>query len=210
MLYFKALEEGLTVLPTRDQKIRTQILTEAKKYGWEHLHTELAKVDPGSATKIHPHDTQRIERALEVYRLTGKSISAIHLENSNFVPSYAFCNLVLWPKNRDQLKNCIKQRFFKMLEDGMIDEVASFYRTQQYDENTPAFRIIGYREIWQYLSSKINFQQLCELVPLATWHLAKRQLTWLKKWPAKAEFLSVDERALTKAIDLIKNFLNFR
>ena len=208
MLYFKALEEGLTTLPKKDPKIREQIFEEAKNYGWEYLHTELTKIDPESAAKIHPHDSQRIERAHEVYRLTGEPMSKLHLNHAPLLSPYTFYNLVLWPKNRDQLKTRISQRFFAMLQAGFVQEVDNFYHTQKYNCETPAFRMVGYREIWQYLSGKMSFQQLCELVPLATWHLAKRQLTWLKKWPQGAQVISADDGYFAQTLNLIKNLLN--
>lgn len=178
MLYFRALEEGLSPLPKADPVVRAQLLKEAEECGWESLHQRLKKVDPDSAAKIHPNDPQRIQRALEVYEITQKPLSECWQIKD---PAHAFQikKMALIPKERKTLHAKIEKRFDSMLEQGFIEEVKTLW--ERYPNlNSPAMRAVGYRQIWEYLDGKLNYNTMRDKAITATRQLAKRQLTWLR------------------------------
>jgi tRNA dimethylallyltransferase len=181
MLYFKALQQGLSTLPSADPIIREKILNEAATLGWQALHEQLQKVDPMAAARIHPNDPQRIERALEVYYLTGKPLSEYFNEKEK--SPFHYISIGLFPENRELLHQRIEQRFKQMLAAGWIDEVKNLLQTGQLDFSYPAMRMVGYRQMGEYLNGTIDEKTMIEKGIIATRQLAKRQMTWLRHWP---------------------------
>ncbi len=180
MLYFKALQQGLSTLPSADPAMREKILKDADSLGWLALHDKLKEIDPESAARIHPNDPQRIERALEVYYLTGKPLSK-HFEEKEKLP-FNYCSIGLFPENRQYLHQRIEERFKQMLADGWIEEVNNLLANKQLDFSAPVMRMVGYRQIGQYLQGEIDEKTMIEQGIVATRQLAKRQMTWLRHW----------------------------
>ena len=185
MLYFKALREGLHEIPGADAGIRQQIDAEAARHGWPALHAELARVDPATAARLAPADAQRIQRALEVWRLTGKPLSAWHQGATRHAPPAGAPPLVaLEPDSRDWLHERIAARFDVMLAAGLLDEVKSLRARGDLHAALPSMRCVGYRQAWQALDTG-RLDELRETGIAATRQLAKRQLTWLRSMPAR-------------------------
>ncbi len=181
MLYFRALLQGLSVLPMGDQAVRARLLAEAEALGWDALHQRLLEVDPEAAMRIHKNDSQRLQRALEVYELTGQPLSALQKRTEGGLDdTYRIIKIVLMPEDRKILHARIEQRFQAMLKQGFIEEVERFYTRKELNENLPAMRSVGYRQVWQYLDGKMEKAQLHEQGVAATRQLAKRQITWLR------------------------------
>ena len=183
MLYFRALQQGLSDLPSADVDIRKKIIEQAAVSGWGCLHAELEKIDPEAAARIHPHDTQRIQRALEVYQLTGKNLTSWQQDGGDLTANYQFYNLAIAPSDRAILHERIAVRFIQMLKDGLVDEVKKLQERGDLSLDTPSMRSVGYRQVWQYLSGDLSDDEMQERGIIATRQLAKRQLTWLRSWP---------------------------
>jgi tRNA dimethylallyltransferase len=183
MLYFRVLQHGLAALPVADSAIRAQLTARALNDGWPELHAQLADVDPQAALRIHAHDSQRIQRALEVYQLTGKTITNWQRENISALANYQVLNLALMPDDRAELHARIAARFKQMLAEGFVDEVAHLYARGDLNVNLPAIRSVGYRQVWSYLTGEISSAEFPEKAIAATRQLAKRQMTWLRSWP---------------------------
>lgn len=181
MLYFKSLVDGIAELPASVPEIRKQIENEAKEKGWEVLHAELQRVDPESAQRIHPNDPQRLGRALEVYRISGLSMTSLMQSNSEPAP-YQFLQFAISPKERAVLHEIIAKRFGLMLQAGLEKEVSNLMARGDLHLDLPSMRCVGYRQMWQYLSGELNLQEMQEKAVAATRQLAKRQLTWLRGW----------------------------
>jgi len=182
MLYFRALLQGLDDLPRADAALRKELEAEAAARGWPALHAELAQVDPATAARLAPNDSQRIGRALEIYRLTGTPMSAL-LDRAQSVLPYRVLQLALIPSDRAVLHQRIAARFDTMLAEGLIGEVETLRRTYALTPDLPAMRAVGYRQAWAYLDGEIDLTALREQGIAATRQLAKRQLTWLRSWP---------------------------
>lgn len=182
MLYFKALLEGLSPLPGANSDIRTELEAEAAQHGWQVMHQQLALIDPVAAARIHPNDPQRINRALEVFRLTGKSITELTAEKGEPFP-YNVHQFAIAPTDRALLHQRIADRFRQMLANGFEQEVLNLKMRPQSDADLPAMRCVGYRQVWQYLDEECSYEQMVEQGIAATRQLAKRQLTWLRGWP---------------------------
>jgi len=192
MLYYKALLEGLAEMPAADPQIRAEIEEEATRLGWQALHDQLAVVDPVSAARIHPNDPQRLSRALEVYRVSGSSMTA-HRERQSAQSTdaaasgrpqlpYTVANLAIAPANRQVLHDRIAQRFTQMLEQGFVDEVVALRRRGDLHVGLPSIRAVGYRQVWEHLEGKLTSAEMQERGIIATRQLAKRQFTWLRSW----------------------------
>jgi tRNA dimethylallyltransferase len=179
MLYYRALVGGLDALPPGNAQIRGEIDEQAALRGWPALHAELAGVDPRSAQRISPGDSQRIQRALEVWRLTGKPLSALHGAAKSELP-FRLKAFALVPRDRAELHRRIAARFAAMLQAGLIDEVKALRRNYRLTPGMPSMRAVGYRQVWQYLEGDIDAAALAERAVAATRQLAKRQLTWLR------------------------------
>jgi len=201
MLYFRALLQGLDDLPRADAALRKQLEAEAAARGWPALHAELAAVDPVAAARLAPNDSQRIGRALEIFRLTGTPMSAL-LDRAQSELPYRVLQLALIPSDRAVLHQRIAARFDAMLAEGLIDEVETLRQTHALTPGLPSMRAVGYRQAWAYLDGDIDLKALREQGIAATRQLAKRQLTWLRSWPdavvldCLAEDLEVQATAL--------------
>ncbi|WP_434341399.1 tRNA (adenosine(37)-N6)-dimethylallyltransferase MiaA [Motilimonas cestriensis] len=181
MLYFKALLEGLSPLPEADTAIRAEIEQQAETLGWQALHDELMAIDPVAANRIHPNDPQRLSRALEVYRLTGKTLTELTKTKAPPLP-YQVHQFALMSDDRQTLHQRIEQRYMKMLEAGFEDEVRALYARGDLHIDLPSMRSVGYRQMWQYLAGELSHQEMVYRGVVATRQLAKRQITWLRGW----------------------------
>mgnify|MGYP003635816574 FL=1 len=182
MMYFKALLEGLSPLPAADNGIRQQILAQAQTQGWDALHQELCDIDPVAGERIHPNDPQRLSRALEVYRISGKTMTELTQTKSTALP-YDVVQFAIAPTDRKILHQLIANRFNMMLEQGFIEEVARLKARNDLHLELPSMRCVGYRQCWQYLDNEFDHTTMVEKATAATRQLAKRQLTWLRSWP---------------------------
>ncbi len=182
MLYFKALRDGLSDLPQADAELRRAIDEEAQRRGWPALHADLAALDPAAAARLKPTDAQRIQRALEVVRLTGAPLAESMARRTEAAVPYRLIQLALQPSDRAVLHAHIAQRFDAMLEAGLIDEVSALRRKYRLHAGLPSMRCVGYRQVWDYLEGRSDRAALREKGIAATRQLAKRQLTWLRAW----------------------------
>ena len=182
MLYFNLLTRGMAPLPPADATLRKQMEAEAKLKGWQTLHYRLHQVDPESALRIHPNDSQRIQRALEVYQLTGKTISQHFVSQQQHKSLDTVINIALIPKDRKKLHKDIHQRFQGMLANGLIEEVSHLFQMEGMSLQSSAMRAVGYRQVWLYLTGKYDKQEMEMKANVATRQLAKQQLTWLRSW----------------------------
>jgi len=181
MLYFNALLRGIAKLPTADQNIRAEIDQEAKKKGWQGMHCVLAEIDPVSASRIHPNDPQRIQRALEVYRICRKTLTELQAQSRQADLPFTVHRMVIAPADRSALHIKIANRFKAMLDRGLVDEVSSLYGRGDLHERLPSVRSVGYRQVWAYLNGECDWETMVERAVIATRQLAKRQYTWLRK-----------------------------
>ncbi|UXA34595.1 tRNA (adenosine(37)-N6)-dimethylallyltransferase MiaA [Proteus terrae] len=181
MLYFKALLEGLSPLPSANSDVRAEIEKKAAEQGWEAIHKELALVDPVAAQRIHPNDPQRLSRALEVYLISGKTMTELTKISGESLP-YDVYQFAIAPKDRNVLHQRIEARFKQMLTCGFEDEVKSLYERGDLHEDLPSVRCVGYRQMWSYLSGEIDYDEMVYRGICATRQLAKRQITWLRGW----------------------------
>lgn len=181
MLYFYALFHGLAELPGRNPVVRKQIEAEARTRGWAALHAELARVDPQAAARILPTDPQRIQRALEVYHLSGVPLSRWWAEAGRKALPFEVCRVILAPANREVLHERIRTRFLDMLAQGLVDEVRALYTRGDLDSNLPSIRAVGYRQVWAYLAGECSYEEMVECAIIATRQFAKRQYTWLRR-----------------------------
>jgi len=181
MLYFKALLDGISPLPEADLQLRAELEARAAAVGWAALHAELAQVDPVSAARIHPNDPQRINRALEVYRLTGKSLTELTQTKGEPFP-YEVSQFAIAPTERAELHRRIELRFEQMLAQGFEQEVALLKQRADLHPQLPAIRCVGYRQMWDYLDGLVSYDEMVYRGVAATRQLAKRQLTWLRSW----------------------------
>ncbi|AZG84758.1 MULTISPECIES: tRNA (adenosine(37)-N6)-dimethylallyltransferase MiaA [Pseudomonas syringae group] len=192
MLYFKALLDGLADMPAADAQVRAQLEADAQAFGWQALHDQLAVVDPVSAARIHPNDPQRLIRALEVYRVSGMSMTA-HREQQTAQSTeaaasgrqqlpYTVANLAIAPADRKVLHQRIALRFEQMLDQGFLDEVLALRSRGDLHSGLPSIRAVGYRQVWDHLDGKLTRDEMQERGIIATRQLAKRQFTWLRSW----------------------------
>jgi len=185
MMYFRALVEGLAILPAADAQLRAQLEAEAAQKGWPYLHAQLARVDAKTAARLAPQDSQRIQRALEVYLLTDKPLSVHHEEQQAQKESfpYPLYQFAVAPSSRSVLHERIALRLEQMFAQGMVAEVATLKANPLLKGNEPAMRSVGYRQVWQYLAGEYDEATMKHKALVATRQLAKRQLTWLRSWP---------------------------
>lgn len=189
MLYWRALTQGLTNLPPADPQLREDLENEAKEIGWEGLHRRLCELDPVTGQRLHPSDTQRIERALEVILLTGKPLSELIAENpygeSRDEAKIAHTLISLEPEDRSWLHERIALRFKEMLDVGFLNEMNRLINHPAIHAELPSMRAVGYRQAWEYLAQKISYDEFVDKGIAATRQLAKRQLTWLRAMPSR-------------------------
>ncbi|MEI7867450.1 MAG: tRNA (adenosine(37)-N6)-dimethylallyltransferase MiaA [Candidatus Methylumidiphilus sp.] len=203
MLYFNALFNGLAELPEADAALRRQIDGEAAKLGWTALHGELARVDPEAGARIHPNDPQRIQRALEVYRLTGVPLSELCARGRSAAPPFDIARLIVAPGNRLVLHGMIRQRFLSMLDQGLVEEVKALFLRGDLHPRLPSIRAVGYRQVWAYLSGELNDAQMVERGIIATRQFAKRQFTWLRREESSSRFVSEDPQLLQNVLNRV-------
>ncbi|PVZ09693.1 MULTISPECIES: tRNA (adenosine(37)-N6)-dimethylallyltransferase MiaA [unclassified Pseudomonas] len=192
MLYFKALSEGLADMPSADPAVRQALEAEAASEGLHALHAQLEAIDPVSAARIHPNDPQRLIRALEVFRVSGLSMTALRARqlaesretgaSSGAQLPYTVAHLAIAPQDRAVLHRRIAQRFDQMLEHGFVDEVVSLRERGDLNPDLPSIRAVGYRQVWEHLDGALSYEQMRERGIIATRQLAKRQFTWLRSW----------------------------
>lgn len=207
MLYFRALQQGLSELPSAAPDIRRAIEAEAQQQGWQHMHEQLARVDAAAAARIHPNDPQRIQRALEVYRATGQTLTEFwHQQQARQLP-YDVIKIALVPADRDVLRQRIAERFQHMLELGFVDEVRALRARGDLNPDMPSMRCVGYRQVWEYLDGKTDYNAMVEKAVIATRQLAKRQMTWLRKEPL-CNFYEVETANFAEILKNLKNSLS--
>ncbi len=209
MMYFNALLQGLADMPLTDEATRAQLEQEAQQKGWPALHSDLMQIDPDSAAEIHPNHSQRIERALAVYRISGKTMSAFRREqqrqsSNTFADQYQLHQFSLMPDDRRWLHQRIKQRYQIMLNNGFVQEVEHLFQRGDLHLDLPSIRSVGYRQVWTYLVGEYDYDAMVEKGVAATRQLAKRQLTWLRGWES-LHILTVEEKTTTLAANFDKN-----
>lgn len=180
MLYFRALEHGLASMPPADSVVRARIEALAQQVGWTGVHARLAEVDPESAERIHPNDPQRLQRALEVFELSGRPLSAFHAQDAQLQIPYRLFKLALIPHDKAAMWSRIEQRFEHMLAQGLIGEVEALYQRGDLHAGLASMRAVGYRQVWAHLEGQLTYAKMVESAVVATRQLAKRQLTWLR------------------------------
>jgi tRNA dimethylallyltransferase len=208
MLYFRVLQQGIAKLPQADMHLRTELKMRAEQEGWEALHAFLGSVDPLSARRIERRDSQRIQRALEVYLLTGKPMSVWQAEETSPLSGYQLYSLALVPSDRLQLHERIAKRFLHMLDLGFMDEVERLYARQDLTPDLPSIRSVGYRQAWDYFSGQLNFNEMKESAIAATRQLAKRQMTWLRSWKNVTSFDADSHHVLDQTTMWLEKHLN--
>ena len=192
MMYYKALMDGLADLPESDPQVCAQLEADVADKGIEALHARLAEVDPESGTRLHATDTQRVLRAMEVYLISGEPLSVHWQRQQAYQLPYNVTSIGLWPPDRAVLHERIALRFNIMLEQGFEDEVRALRARGDLDLSMPSMRCVGYRQMWQYLDGEFDYDTMIHNGVVATRQLAKRQLTWLRKWPNLQYFDSLD------------------
>lgn len=188
MLYFSALLRGLSKMPNADAEVRMRITKIAEEHGWGFVHDQLAEVDPLAAERIHPNDPQRIQRAMEVYEITGKPISDLHAVADQDELPFKVLKLALIPDDRARLHARIEQRFDLMLERGFLEEARELFQREVLHKELPSMRSVGYRQAWKFFAGEYDEAMLRDKAIIATRQLAKRQLTWLRSEPDLSTF----------------------
>jgi tRNA dimethylallyltransferase len=222
MLYFKALQQGLDDMPRADPTIRAELEEEARQQGWPALHAALARVDPVTAARLNPADAQRIQRALEVFRLSGRPLSSFHTAQKTAIDAHSsgteYPNHIdpagsdtllisLEPQERSWLHQRIAQRFDAMLASGLVDEVKALRARGDLNPDLPSMRCVGYRQAWEALDGRWPLDELRDKGIFATRQLAKRQLTWLRSMPQRRVVACDAPGALPQVLDLARNFV---
>ena len=204
MLYFRALQQGLADLPGADADTRSEIDAQARRRGWPALHAELARVDPEAARRIEPTDAQRIQRALEVYALSGTPLSQLQAASRASVPPWRFIKLGLWPEDREALRQRIDKRFRRMMEAGFPAEVERLRQRADLGPDLPSMRAVGYRQIWAWLDGKSSREEAVTRSVNATAQLAKRQLTWMRAEDGLQRLIVPSPDLLDRAIRVLR------
>ncbi|WP_415034150.1 tRNA (adenosine(37)-N6)-dimethylallyltransferase MiaA [Azonexus sp.] len=207
MLYFRALLQGLAELPQADAALRAQIDADAAQYGWPALHQRLQRLDPVTAARLHPTDSQRIQRALEVCLASGQAMSDLLAASTAEKPPYDFLQLALLPSTRAVLHERIAQRFDAMLQAGLLDETRQLRRNYDLHAELPAMRCVGYRQAWEALDGVISAQECRERGIYATRQLAKRQITWLGNSFEAETFDCLDPQLDSAILTRVQSFL---
>jgi len=208
MLYFNVLNSGLAVLPEANAEIRAKLDQDLEQLGKEALHHRLAEIDPESAARIHPNDPQRVQRALEVFEISGKPLTSFFSEAQAQDIPYQKIKLIVAPQDRAILHGIIAQRFKQMLEKGFIDEVEGLYQRGDLTEKMPSIRAVGYRQAWSYLQGEYELETLIEKAIIATRQLAKRQFTWLRREVDATSFQTGQADLLTKVLETVNDRLS--
>jgi tRNA dimethylallyltransferase len=209
MMYFRAFQTGLSTLPAANQDVRQALLLEAKEKGWPALHEKLHALDATTAARLHPNDAQRIQRALEVYYLTGRPLSeALGDDPKMLSANYSVINLILFPERRAWLHERIAKRFDDMLQMGFLDEVSALKKQFNLTPDMPSMRSVGYRQALDYQQGLCDFKQFHAQALAATRQLAKRQLTWLRTWPNACRFDPENPKCFEAVLELLHLILD--
>lgn len=204
MLYYKALREGLHALPSADPALRARIDEEAREHGWPALHAQLARVDPETAARLAPNDSQRLQRAIEIWRASGRTMSDwLRDAPRPLLPEYRFATISLEPAERSWLHTRIAQRYTSMLRHGLLDEVRALHQRSDLHTGLPSVRCVGYRQLWDYLDGACSLDDAIERAIAATRQLAKRQITWLR---SLHERQAIDCQSETASAHIIEAF----
>ncbi len=206
MFYFRALEYGLPDLPAADEAVRNKLLLEAEKDGWQILHDRLSEIDPESAQRINPNDRQRIQRALEIFELSGITATQ-HARNSMHEIPWNIIKIGVWPSDRALLHENIEKRLDDMFKRGFLEEVRLLH-AQKLDSSLPAMRTVGYRQVLEHLDGNISYEEMRLRCLYSTRQLAKRQLTWLRKDSEVVWFDSKNEDYAEKVLEFIQKKTN--
>lgn len=207
MQYFHRLQQGMAALPPANAVVRQRILDQAANDGWPALHAQLLKKDPVTAQRLHPNDSQRIQRALEVIEQTGKKMSDLLAQPMSDDIPYDFLSLVLWTDDRPVLHQRIADRFDLMLQQGFVDEVKGLAEQPSMHANLPSMRCVGYRQVWAHLQGDYDLVTCREKAIIATRQLAKRQFTWLRSWD-EAVHISIDSQHVeNKSKEIVSSYL---
>jgi tRNA dimethylallyltransferase len=213
MLYWRAWAHGLSALPPADPEIRAHLDEQGKAIGWPAMHTELAKVDPVTAARLQPNDSQRVQRALEVYAITGKPMSEILAESpsedgreGSAIPEWIDL-ISLEPSDRSRLHQNLEKRFDEMLVGGLLEEVEILRKNPELHADLPAIRSVGYRQVWEYLDGAVDQEEMRYKALAATRQLGKRQLTWLRAIAGRSTFDPFNPNELKAALDYCKQNL---
>ncbi len=208
MLYFNALEKGIAPLPDADAATRTALSQQAEKIGWPAMHEKLARVDPAAAARIHPNDPQRLQRALEVYELTGSALSELQKQTKPLLDTPPI-KFALVPDDRAWLHKRIEYRFNQMLDNGFLDEVRQLRAEYQLHPAMPSMRSVGYRQAWEHLAGETDLATMTNRASAATRQLAKRQITWIRSMDALQK-ISCDKASVTQQVDYVLHQLEER
>ncbi|HHH2818394.1 TPA: tRNA (adenosine(37)-N6)-dimethylallyltransferase MiaA, partial [Enterobacter hormaechei subsp. hoffmannii] len=203
MLYFKALLEGLSPLPSADPEVRAKIERQAAEQGGDVLHRQLEEIDPVAAARIHPNDPQRLSRALEVFFISGKTLTELTQTSGDALP-YQVHQFAIAPASRELLHQRIEQRFHQMLASDFEAEVRALFARGDLHTDMPSIRCVGYRQMWSYLEGEISYDEMVYRGVCATRQLAKRQITWLRGWEG-VHWLDSEkpQQALNEVIEVI-------
>jgi tRNA dimethylallyltransferase len=190
MLYFNVLNSGLAVLPEADPAVRAKLDQDLEQLGKDALHQRLAKIDPVASARIHPNDPQRVQRALEVYEISGKPLTSFFTAAQEQDIPYQKIKLIIAPQDRVLLHDIIATRFKQMLEQGFIEEVTALYQRGDLTDKMPSIRAVGYRQVWSYLQGEYDVDTMTDKAIIATRQLAKRQFTWLRRENDAVNFIT--------------------
>jgi tRNA dimethylallyltransferase len=210
MLYFRALRRGLADMPSANPDVRQRIDQEAAERGWPAMHAELASVDAQAASRIQPNDAQRIQRALEVYRLTGRTISELHAAAQPPSTALQFFAYAWVPSDRGRLHAAIETRFHRMMGDGLLQEVERLYARGDLHADLPSIRSVGYRQLWEHLRGSESLEAAIERAIVATRHLARRQLIWLRSEREVQWVDALETAANAQMVQAVESVLNER
>ena len=200
MLYLRALLQGMAVLPEASPGVRAELEAQALRQGWPALHAELARVDPRAAARIHPNDPQRVQRALEVYRLTGRPISVWQGATMAPAPGIRWLNFALIPSDRAAHIQGLEARFSAMLDAGLLAEVTALFKRKDLHPELPAIRSVGYRQLWAHCAGELDLATARDRAVVATGQLAKRQMTWLRKENGYQRLEAAGDTALPRVL----------
>ncbi|MCF6323343.1 MAG: tRNA (adenosine(37)-N6)-dimethylallyltransferase MiaA [Gammaproteobacteria bacterium] len=203
MLYFRALSEGLSPLPSADAAVRARLEADAERIGWGEMHERLVRIDPESAARIHQNDPQRIQRALEVYEISGRSMTELTQNGVREPFPYPIKKLIVAPPARAELHRRIERRFEQMMAQGFLDEVKGLFAREDLHAGLPAIRSVGYRQLWMHLAGKLTFDEAVERGIIATRQLAKRQITWLRAEKDEKWVDGSDENVMNVVLKLL-------
>lgn len=204
MMYFQALLNGLANLPEADPVVRDRLFNEAEEKGWPAMHERLQRIDPDSASRLNPNDSQRLQRALEVYEITGRTMTELWAEQEKQKPDFPIISLAVMPQERAELHDRIQQRFDIMLGQGFEEEARELWERGDLNMQMPSVRSVGYRQMWEYFEGNWDYETMKFKGVVATRQLAKRQVTWLRSWENLHWLDTHDRKLLANALKLIE------